>query len=114
MTRVFIEVPLFTKRWKEIGLTDAELFELQDMLLKFPQVGPVIEGTGGVRKVRFPVENKGKSGSVRVLYADFDKYEVVYFITAFAKSEKENLTQSEKAVVKKLVKTLLDEVRKRR
>ena len=63
MTRTFIEVPLFTKRWKEIGLGDEELQELQIMLLKDPESGPIMEGTGGIRKVRFPLENRGKSGS---------------------------------------------------
>lgn len=59
--RTFIEVPLFTKRWKEIGLNDADLLNLQIMLLKNPQSGPVMEGTGGIRKVRFPLENKSKT-----------------------------------------------------
>ncbi len=64
MTRTFIEVPLFTKRWKEIGLDDNDLHSLQIMLLKDPESGPVMEGTGGIRKVRFPLENKGKSPNV--------------------------------------------------
>lgn len=62
MIRTFIEVPIFTKRWKEMGLGDDELKALQIMLLKDPEVGVVMEGTGGIRKVRFAVANKGKSG----------------------------------------------------
>ena len=108
-TRTFIEVPLFTKRWKEIGLNDADLLNLQIMLLKNPQSGPVMEGTGGIRKVRFPLENKGKSGSVRVCYTDFEEYEVTYLITAFTKNEQENLSAEEKTVLKKLVKALKNE-----
>lgn len=46
MTRTFIEVPLFSKRWKEIGLGEDELQALQIMLLKDPESGPVMEGTG--------------------------------------------------------------------
>ncbi len=114
MTRTFIEVPLFTKRWKEIGLDDNELQQLQVMLLKNPQAGPVMEGTGGIRKVRFPLENRGKSGSVRVCYTDFEEYEVIYLITAFEKKDQTNLTTEEKAVLKKLVKSLKDEASKRR
>ena len=57
MTRTFIEVPLFTKRGKEIGLDDEELQALQIMLLKNPESGPILEGTGGIRKVRFPLES---------------------------------------------------------
>ena len=45
MIRTFIEIPLFTKRWKEIGLGEDELRALQIMLLKNPESGPVMEGT---------------------------------------------------------------------
>ena len=43
MTRTFVEVPLFSKRWAEIGLNDEDLLELQIMLLKDPESGPVME-----------------------------------------------------------------------
>ena len=114
MTRTFIEVPLFTKRWKEIGLNDSELRSLQIMLLKDPESDPVMEGTGGIRKVRFPLENRGKSGSVRICYTDFAEYEVIYLITAFEKKEQENLSTEEKSVLKKLVKSLKSEAAKNR
>ena len=114
MTRTFIEVPLFTKRWSEIGLSTDDLRQLQIMLLKDPESGPVIEGTGGIRKVRFPLENRGKSGSVRVCYTDFAEYEVIYLITAFTKKEQENLSDDEKKVLRKLVKSLRDAERDRR
>lgn len=109
MIRTFIEVPIFTKRWEEIGLTDTELRALQVMLLKNPESGPVMEGTGGIRKVRFPLRNHGKSGGVRVCYTDFAEYEVIYLITAFEKKEQDNLTSEEKNVLRKLVKALRDE-----
>ena len=84
------------------------------MLLKDPKSGPVIEGTGGIRKVRFALENRGKSGSVRVCYTDFEEYEVTYLIMAFTKSDQENLTNEEKNVLKKMVKALKDEAAKNR
>ncbi len=114
LIRTFIEIPLFSKRWTEIGLDEDDLLALQIMLLKDPESGPVMEGTGGIRKVRFPLKNRGKSGSVRVCYADFEEFEVTYLITAFTKAERENLTQEEKNVLKKLVKSLKDEVAKSR
>ena len=98
MIRTFIEVPIFTKI----------------MLLKDPEVGVVMEGTGGIRKVRFAVANKGKSGGVRVCYTDFEEYEVTYLITAFEKKEQENLTMEEKNILKRLVKSLKDEIVKNR
>lgn len=114
LIRTFVEVPLFSKRWEEIGLGDEELLALQIMLLKDPQSGPVMEGTGGIRKVRFPLEHRGKSGSVRVCYTDFEEYEVIYLITAFTKDEQKNLTKEEKNILKKLVKALKDEAAKNR
>lgn len=114
MTRTFIEVPLFSKRWKEIGLGDDELTQLQILLLKDPESGPVMEGTGGIRKVRFAIDNRGKSSGVRVCYTDFAEYEVIYLITAFQKNEQENLTDEEKNVLKKLVKSLREEAEKNR
>lgn len=114
MIRTFIEVPLFSKRWKEIGLGEEELQNLQIMLLKDPESGPVMEGTGGIRKVRFPMKNRGKSGSIRVCYTDFAEYEVTYLITAFEKKEQENLSDDEKKVLRKLVKALKEEAAKKR
>lgn len=114
MIRTFIEVPLFSKRWKEIGLGEGELQNLQIMLLKDPESGPVMEGTGGIRKVRFPMKNRGKSGSIRVCYTDFAEYEVTYLITAFEKKEQENLSDDEKKVLRKLVKALKEEAAKKR
>lgn len=73
-----------------------------------------MEGTGGIRKVRFSLRNRGKSGSVRVCYTDFAEYEVTYLITAFTKNEHENLSAEEKNALKKLVKTLKDETGKNR
>lgn len=114
MKREFIEVPLFTKRWQEIGLDGEDLRQLQLLLLKDPESGPVMEGTGGIRKVRFPLKNRGKSGSVRVCYTDFSEYELTYLITAFTKDEQSNLTAEQKLILKKMVKALKDEAAKRR
>ena len=83
-------------------------------MLKNPESGKIMEGTGGIRKVRFPLENRGKSGSVRVCYTDFAEYEVIYLITAFEKKEQENLTMEEKNAIKKLVKALKEEISKNR
>ena len=106
MQRAFIKLPLFTRRWKELGLRDDELLRLQLLLLKDPAAGPLMEGTGGIRKIRFPLENRGKRGSIRVCYVDLEEEERIYLITAFAKAKQENLTDSEKAVLKKLVQEL--------
>lgn len=95
-------------------MDDSDLRALQIILLKDPQSGPIMEGTGGIRKVRFPICGSGKRGSVRVCYTDFEEYELTYLITAFTKGEQENLSAEEKAVLKKMVKSLKHEASKNR
>lgn len=105
-----MELPSFRSDWKALGLTDADLRRLQEELLANPKTGSAIQGTGGVRKMRFAFENRGKSGSVRVIYVDFEIREKLYLLTAYPKSEKDNLTKAERNELKKLVKILEDEL----
>jgi len=106
MTREFVMLPEFEKQWKHLNLTDTDLKRLQSVLLMNPLEGDVIQGTGGVRKMRFALENRGKSGSIRVIYIDFLIYEKIYFLTAYPKNEKDNLSQSEKNQIKAFVEKL--------
>ena len=75
MTRKFVILPWFEAQWKHMGLDDADLRRLEIELLKNPKIGSVMQGTGKVRKMRFAFEHRGKSGSSRVIYIDFDVYE---------------------------------------
>ena len=106
MTRTFVELPIFRNRWEDLGLTDADLVRLQTELLADPKIGDVMRGTGGVRKMRFAFEHRGKSGSVRVIYVDFEVYEKIYLLTAYTKNEKENLTKEEQNEIRKLITVL--------
>ena len=105
MIRAFIEVPMFTKKWKELGLTDETLRELQNILLNDPKTGDVIQGTGGL----IPMPNKGKSGGSRVIYVDIELKEIIYFINVYTKNEKDDLTEEEKKAFKAIVKRLKEE-----
>ena len=109
MRRTFIEVPMFTKKWKELGLTDEALRELQNVLLNDPKTGDVIQGTGGLRKIRIPMTNKGKSGWSRVIYVYIELKEIIYFINVYTKNEKEDLTEEEKKAFKAIVKKMKEE-----
>ena len=82
MTREFVELPMFRKKWKSLGLTDKDLMRLEEELVADPKTGAVMQNTGGIRKMRFAFEHRGKSGSVRVIYVDFEVYEKIYLITA--------------------------------
>lgn len=111
MTRTFIELPLFRSKWEKLGLTDKDLRRLQEMLLADPKVGAVMRGTGGIRKMRFAFEHQGKSGSVRVIYIDFEVYEKIYLITAYPKNEKDNLTEGERNELRQLIGILENQLK---
>ena len=76
-----------------MGLTDEDLRVLQEQLLANPQLGAVIQGTGGLRKMRFALPGQGKSGSSRVAYVDFVIAETIYLIFAYPKNLLESLMQ---------------------
>jgi len=111
MKRTFVETQIFTKRWSEQGLTDDNLLELQKFIIKNPSAGDVIKGAGGLTKLRFALPNKGKSGGVRVLFVDFIKQEKTILINCYSKSEKDDITDKEKAVYKKLVNAIKEELK---
>lgn len=106
MKRKFVMTPIFEKQWQEMGLNDDDLQKLQLQLLENPQIGSVVRGTGKLRKMRFALPNRGKSGSSRVLYVDFVIAETIYLIFTYPKSEKDNLTDKERNNIKKLIEQL--------
>ena len=71
-----------------------------------PQIGAVIRGTGKMRTMRFAFEGRGKSGSTRVCYVDFEIKETIYLLAVFAKNELENLTKEERNHLKKQIDIL--------
>ena len=99
-------MPIFDKQWRAMGLDDNDLQALQIELLKDPQIGSVMKGTGKLRKMRFAFPNRGKSGSSRVLYVDFVLAETIYLIFAYPKNEKDNLTDEERNNIKKMIEKI--------
>jgi len=63
----FIETRLFTKLVIEY-LADEEYGALQESLMRNPDVGPVIPGSGGIRKIRWAAQGRGKRGGYRIIY----------------------------------------------
>lgn len=100
----FIETSLFTRQIKSIA-TDDELKDLQKELIAWPDKGDLIQQTGGLRKIRMAAGTNGKRGGARVIYF-LATEEVIYFIMAYPKNTKDNLTESEKAELKKLTSVL--------
>ena len=86
----FVEAPLFTKLVGEY-LTDEEYAALQQALSENPNLGDVIPGSGGVRKVRWGTRGRGKRGGVRVVYFVRKEPGVIWMLTIYAKNVTESI-----------------------
>jgi mRNA-degrading endonuclease RelE of RelBE toxin-antitoxin system len=98
----FIETPIFTKQ-VILLLDDADYRQLQVTLALKPRAGDIIRGSGGLRKIRWAVRGRGKSGGIRVIYylvAD----EEIYFLFAYAKNKQEDLDSGQLRLLRNLVK----------
>lgn len=109
MTKGFVETKIFTKRWFDLGLTDDDLLVLQIYLMQNPDIGDIMEGTGGARKIRFALPDKGKSGGIRAIYVDIIKDEKVYLLLCYPKSKQDNLTDEQKKQLKALIKAIKED-----
>ena len=78
-------------------------------MLKNPKLVDAIPETGGIRKLRIPINNLGKRGGGRVIYVDIEVKECIYLLNVYAKNEKADLTPQEKKMLKKLVNVLKEE-----
>jgi len=114
MTREFIYMPTFEKQWADAKLTDDDLRNLEIFLCEHPEAGDMIQGTGGLRKLRWSIPGKGKSGGVRTLYVDFADFGQMFMITCFKKSYKENISDSEKIAIKKMITMIKENLRSKR
>lgn len=72
-------------------LSEEEYLGLQSFLLHYPEAGKVIRGSGGVRKVRWAMSGKGKSGGVRVIYYFKKQDDEIWLLTIYSKNEVENI-----------------------
>ena len=88
MKALFLELPPFEK-YREDYLSDDAYKELQRYLLDNPEAGDVMQGTGGLRKVRFsdPKRGKGKRGGTRVIYYWWGNGNQFWLFTIFNKDE---------------------------
>ena len=99
---VFIETALFTKYLQDY-LEDNEYRELQNFLIKQPDSGDLIQGTGGLRKLRWSLDGRGKRGGIRVIYYWQVAEDQIYFFTLYAKNEISDLSSDEKKALKKML-----------
>lgn len=102
---VFIETPVFTRLVKE-ALSDEDYGAFQQVLAVQPDAGDLIRGGGGIRKVRWALPGRGKSGGIRVIYYWRVRAGQIYLLFLFPKGERSDLTPAQVKQLAKHVKEL--------
>lgn len=100
-----VETPGYLKDAEAI-FTTQERDAIVAMVASDPRCGEILQGTGGVRKVRVGRGGQGKSGGARVVYIHHDAGHPIFLLAAFAKNDKANLSKAERNEMAKFVKTL--------
>lgn len=108
MRRLFIQAVAFRKRIQDFDKSGNLLLVIEGELLRSPKAGDVFPGLGGIRKIRVASinENRGKSGSYRVLYLDLPDREHTHLLYIYKKGEAEDISPEGKKVMKSLVKQI--------
>ncbi len=109
MKGLFVELPVFERHRTEY-LDDGAFGQLQQALLENPEAGEVIEGTGGLRKLRFEDarRGKGKRGGLRIIYFWWNAGSQFWLYTLYDKDEMADLTPKQRKALKAMLKTELD------
>src|SRR6266496_5708339 len=95
----FIEQPAFTRLLVE--LVDDDVYrKFQNELAANPEKGPVVKGSGGLRKARMPLPGRGKSGGARVLYLWFPRHDTIVFYLIYSKGEVEDIAAAQMKAIK--------------
>lgn len=100
-----VETRAYLAAARDAGMTDEERLAAVDLVSATPDIGDVMIGTGGCRKVRLAGRGKGKSGGYRLI-TFYRVGERVFLLTIFAKGERANLTQAERNALKDLTALL--------
>ena len=104
--QTIIETQEFIKR-SERRMSATEREEAIYLIANHPERGVLIRETGGVRKIRFGIAGRGKSGGVRIIYFFHNENMPIYLLTVFAKNEKANLSKAECNALAKLTQLLV-------
>jgi len=106
MLITIVELPEFIKKSQKV-LQKEERDELLYYLSSNPKSGNLIQGAGGIRKLRWASKGKGKSGGSRIIYFYHKETIPLFLLTIFNKNEKINLTKSERNDLSKMTKELI-------
>jgi hypothetical protein len=100
----FFEAPAFTRYLRDY-LTDEEYRSLQSLLAQNPELGDMMPGTGGFRKLRWADQRRGKGrrGGLRIIYYHFPAHQQIWLMTLYGKDEADDLTAAEKSALRNAI-----------
>jgi hypothetical protein len=101
-----VELPEFQRKSSKLLSTD-ENSHIINYLAAHPAAGDIMQGTGGIRKLRWSAQGRGKSGGVRIIYYYHNESIPLFLLTVFGKGEKANLSKSERNDLAKLTAILV-------
>jgi len=102
-----VETPEFLSAMRKL-MTEEQRAVLVDYLAYNPVAGDLIQGTGGVRKLRWGLEERGKRGGARVIYFFHSADTPLFVLTAYAKNEQADLSQKDRNDFRQLTKLLAE------
>lgn len=108
-----VETPEFIRRVDKL-LDDDEREALIAYLAANPTAGDLIPGTGGVRKLRWALEGRGKRGGARIVHFFHNSRLPLFLLTAFAKNERTDLSQADRNGLRTLTTLLVETYGRRR
>ena len=100
---VFIETSIFTRLVCQL-MEDEQYQELQSVLIENPQAGAVIQGSGGLRKIRWRLTGQGKRGGVRVIYYVTTRRNEIYMLYVYSKNVQSDLTREQLRQLRQVVR----------
>ncbi|MBW1893046.1 MAG: type II toxin-antitoxin system RelE/ParE family toxin [Deltaproteobacteria bacterium] len=102
----FIETPVFTKLICEL-LPDDDYRMIQEALVLRPEAGKIIQGSGGLRKIRCNIRGRGKRGGLRLIYYWDNLNSMIYMLLIYKKSKQDDLTPTQLKTLRNFIKELL-------
>ncbi len=99
----FIETPVFSESWEDIGKDDDALAALQTKLMIQPDAGDLIPRSGGLRKIRVAAKGKGTRGGARVIYYFHGGDAQIFLLLAYPKNERDDLTRDQLRTLRELI-----------
>ncbi len=108
-----VETPEFLSTTRKL-MSDEERALLVDYLAYNPTAGDLVQGTGGIRKLRWGLQGRGKRGGARVIYFYHDAGMPLFALTAYAKNERADLSQQDRNDFRQLTALLVEAFKRRR